>query len=268
MRLRSLNPATASKSQLLAARFCDLEPLTDFRPDASRWLGPAIQKLFSELKQAGFKHFQPLVYFGDEWFSPQGSMAIAVPFYLAHPRLKNLEREMTGTVEGGTAGSCLKLLRHEAGHAFDHAFALSGTEEYRQIFGAPPKHYRPSLYLPNRQSREFVRHLPGHYAQSHPDEDFAETFAVVIDRSSRWQSRYATWPVAYQKCSFVQDLIRRHSAKRPRRSAKPEDTYNACRMRKTLSTHYSSRLENMRRANAVVRKMTAKASLSSRSQTN
>ena len=72
-------------SRLLQTRFCDLDELKNGVEATA--LARHVRALRRELRTAGFLHFDPKVYFGDEWFSPAGVPAIAVPFYLAHPRL-------------------------------------------------------------------------------------------------------------------------------------------------------------------------------------
>ena len=39
-------------------------------------------------------------YLSDEWFTPDGATAIAIPFYLAHPRLAKLEEAQMLEIEG------------------------------------------------------------------------------------------------------------------------------------------------------------------------
>ena len=133
------------------------------------------------------------MWLAEDWFSPRGIPGIAIPFYLAHPRLMRLERAQMHSVEGGTPATCMAIMRHEAGHAIQHAHRLHRRAPWRQLFGASSSPY-PDRYRPRRRSNRFVRHLPGWYAQSHPDEDFAETFAVWLRPRSRWRTRYANWP--------------------------------------------------------------------------
>ena len=123
-------------------------------------------------------------YLGDEWFSPAGSPAIAIPFYLAHPRLKTLEMHQMLQVEGGTPEWCQQLLRHESGHAIDHAYRFSSRDDWHAVFGSPETEYSPETYQPRPYSKGFVRNLPNWYAQAHPDEDFAETFAVWLSHDT------------------------------------------------------------------------------------
>ncbi|MGE4056575.1 MAG: putative zinc-binding metallopeptidase, partial [Vicinamibacterales bacterium] len=131
---------------------------------------------------------QPHCWLSDEWFTPDGVPGVAIPFYLAHPRLEKLELAQMLEVEGGDATTCLRILRHEAGHAIDNAYQLRRRSTRRRIFGLPSLAY-PEYYLPKPYSKSFVQHLDHWYAQSHPDEDCAETFAVWLDRGSQWPLR-------------------------------------------------------------------------------
>src|SRR4051812_37092358 len=100
-----------SDEQLLGLRFCDLKLKIERSPLARR-----VRRLYREL---GKRHigFRPHVWLSEEWFSPDGVPGIAVPFYLAHPRLERLERRMMRNVEGGSAERGMRILRHEGGHA-------------------------------------------------------------------------------------------------------------------------------------------------------
>ena len=144
----------------------------------SSGLEPRLDQLRSELAGRGLE-FRPHFWLSEEWFCPDGVPGIAIPFYLAHPRLARLEEKQTLEVEGGTPEWFLRILRHEAGHAIENAFHLRQRRRRRALFGRSSEPY-PKFYLPRPYSRSFVVHLDGYYAQSHPDEDFAETFAVWL----------------------------------------------------------------------------------------
>jgi len=140
-----------------------------------------------------------------EWFAPDGIVGIGIPFYLAHPRLMRLEKKMMLSVEGGTPRSCMKILRHEAGHAVDNAFRLHRRKLWREHFGSHAQPY-PDYYRPRPNSRKHVHHLRGWYAQAHPAEDFAETFAVWLTPRSAWRKHYAGWP-ALAKLECIDELM-------------------------------------------------------------
>src|ERR1044072_3467043 len=103
-------------------------------------------------------------------------------------------------VEGGTDTECLRILRHEAGHALDTAFRLHFKRQWREHFGSFAQRY-PDFYKPKPKSRRYVLHLPTWYAQAHPAEDFAETFAVWLTPRSRWRRRYRSWSTSTISCT-------------------------------------------------------------------
>src|SRR5215510_2871533 len=185
--------------QLLGMRFCDL----DLRIERTT-LERRVRRLYRELDKRGIG-FRPHVWLSEEWFSPDGVPGIAAPFYLAHPRLERLERRMMRHVEGGSAESAMRILRHEAGHAIDTAYRLRRRRRWREVFGAASQPY-PDSYTARPGSRRYVQHLGDWYAQAHPCEDFAETFAVWLKPNSSWRREYERWP-AFKKIEFVDSLL-------------------------------------------------------------
>jgi hypothetical protein len=217
--------------QLLALRFRDLDlPL-------GGELERRIRRLYRELAARGLA-FRPHFWLADEWFTPDGVPGIAIPFYLAHPRLAQLERRKMLEVEGGSLQECMKILRHETGHAIENAYHLRRRRKRRELFGSTHEPY-PEFYAPRPYSKSFVIHLDSWYAQSHPDEDFAETFAVWLDPRSNWRERYAGWP-ALRKLEYVDELMRELAGKPPRvterREIDPLPTLG-----KTLRRHYEEK---------------------------
>ena len=180
--------------------------------------------------------FEPHFWLSAEWFSPDGVPGVAIPFYLAHPRLEKLERTQMLEVEGGTEAWCLKILRHEAGHAIDNAYKLRQRRRRQQLFGPSYMQY-PDYYTPKPYSKSFVLHLDSWYAQSHPDEDFAETFAAWLTPEADWRTRYADWP-ALKKLEYMDGLMEELAGKpmlvRTRRKVEPLQS-----LRKTLRSHYA-----------------------------
>ena len=171
-----LDPEWASwpDEKLLDIRLCDLGVTIE-----GTELEQRIAEIAAELEARGLT-FRPHYWLSDEWFTPDDVPGIAIPFYLGHPRLARLEAAQMLEVEGGDPESCLMILRHEAGHAIDNAYRLRRRPRRRQLFGPPATPY-PEYYTPKPYSKSFVQHLDHWYAQSHPDEDFAETFAVWLD---------------------------------------------------------------------------------------
>jgi hypothetical protein len=198
----------------------------------------ALRQLHRELRSRGLR-FQPHAWFATEWFSPDGVPGIAIPFYLADERLKRLERRHMGEVEGGSTEWMMRILRHEAAHAFDTAYLLRHRPDWRRVFGPASRRY-PSTYTPRPGSRRFVLHLGHWYAQSHPTEDFAETFAVWLQPRARWRREYAGWP-ALRKLEFVDELMRSIASQRPKRRSRRE-VEPASRSRQTLREHYRRKM--------------------------
>ena len=220
--------------RLFETRMCDLGVELE-----GSWVEPLTIQVTEEVQNRGLR-FRPHFWLSDEWFSPSGVPGIAMPFYLAHPRLMRLERSVMLEVEGGNRGSCLRLLRHELGHAVQHAYELHRRRRWRERFGSSSTPY-PESYRPNPASRNFVHHLDAWYAQSHPDEDFAETFAVWLTPRSSWRRRYDGWP-AIRKLEYVDELMAELRSVRPRitNHSRP---YSLTTLRKTLLEHYRAKRE-------------------------
>ena len=218
-----------SDERLLDLRICDLG-LTIKGTKLERW----ITALAGELEARGMR-FRPHYWLSDEWFTPDGVPGIAIPFYLAHPRLARLELAQMLEVEGGTPKWGMRILRHEAGHAIDNAYRLQLRRERVKLFGKWSAKY-PEYYVPRPYSRSFVLHLGAWYAQAHPAEDFAETFAVWLTPHSEWQRRYKGWG-ALKKLEYMDGLMKLIAGRKPlvtsRRIVDPLHT-----IKRTLRQHY------------------------------
>ena len=191
--------AELSKEELLDVRICDLELSIEGTALESR-----VGHLHDSLARRGLR-FRPHVWLSTDWFTPDGVIGFAVPFFLAHPRLARLEHSMMFETEGARHDECKRILRHETGHAIDNGYRLRRRKRWRELFGKASEPYRDT-YVPRPASRDYVQHLDMWYAQSHPLEDFAETFAVWMTSRSRWRSRYRGWPVL-QKLEYVDELM-------------------------------------------------------------
>ena len=226
--------AALPDDELLKLRICDLHVQIE-----GSELEPRIAQLFDELEERGLR-LKPGTYLGDEWFSPAGSPLVAVPFYLAHPRLKQLELRQMLAVEGGTPATCMQLLRHECGHAYEHAYGFSKRPLWAEVFGSPELEYEPETYRPRPHSKGFVRHLPNWYAQAHPDEDFAETFAVwLASPADEWHRQYRGWK-ALTKLQYV-DTLMREVRDDPSPIPHGRRTWDASRSRRTLERYYAAK---------------------------
>lgn len=221
-----------SDEQLLQLRLKDLRVSVE-----GTWLEGQLEQLYDQLDQRGLR-IKPHAWISDEWFSPSSTPGIAIPFYLTHPRLMRLERKMILEVEGGKERDCQRILRHEAGHAIQNAFQLQRRRRWQELFGTSSTHY-PKFYRPDPASKDYVQHLRLWYAQSHPDEDFAETFAVWLRPRSDWRRRYAGWP-ALKKLEYVDELMSEI------RNQKPVLTHRLkvdplSRLTQTLAAHYAKK---------------------------
>src|SRR5262245_46174141 len=200
----ALDPTTPREA-LLATPVRELGLSVEHSPVA-----PFVRRLVRELRDKGIRRFSPAFYLTDEWGCPSGQPIIGVPFYLGHPTLARIERERNDLEN---AREIMMYLRHEAGHSFNYAYRLYREPEWRATFGPYRRPYRDD-YRPVPFSRAYVRHLPGWYAQKHPDEDFAETFAVWLTPRSKWRTRYQGWP-SMAKLEFVDRTARSLGDKDP-----------------------------------------------------
>ena len=183
---------------LLDTRICDLG-LTLEGSAVEKF----VQQLYRELEQKKILKFRPACYLTDEWGCPSGEPVIGIPFYLARPDLAQIESQHNDLED---TREIMMYLRHEAGHAFNYAYKLHRTPEWKQFFGPYRRPYRDN-YRPVLFSKDYVRYLPGWYAQKHPDEDFAETFAVWMTPRSGWRKKYKGWG-AMAKLQYMNRIAR------------------------------------------------------------
>src|SRR3954471_16687666 len=177
-------------------------------------LEPILAEFEEELHQAGITRVRPRFYLSTEWGVPFETVAIAIPFYLARPDLTALHAERVGHVEGFDRADILRYLRHEIGHVINYAYRLYDQEEWVKQFGSITQPYNEE-YSPEPFNRRYVRHLPGWYAQKHPDEDWAETFAVWMTPGLDARAEYAAWPEALAKLDYCDRVMRELAAVDP-----------------------------------------------------
>lgn len=221
-----------SEEDLLQLRIKDL-PLEI----KGTWLAECIEKLYAELEAKGIK-FKPECYLADEWLTPDEEPVVGIPFFLAHPVLMKLEKQMMLDVEGGTKQWCMQLLRHETGHAINFAYKLHAQKKWKQLFGHFQKEY-PDTYRFRPYSKNFVLHLEDYYAQYHPDEDWAETFAVWLTPEIDWQNQYKDWK-ALEKLKFVDQLMPKLKQK-DLKIIKGKKYWQAAKITSTLKNYYNKK---------------------------
>jgi hypothetical protein len=203
----SRSPLTSSMERevglqkLLSTHICDL----DLRPEGT--LAECVEQVIGELRARGIT-FVPAYYLGeDDFWTADRAVSVNIPWYLANPTLWRLVNDHLFEY---SREEVLMYLRHEAGHAINYAFELWRRRDWTQTFGDFRRQYR-DVYNPNPWSRDYVRYLHRagmyHYAQKHPDEDWAETFAVWLDPDSHWRRRYREWQVAFAKLEYVDRIV-------------------------------------------------------------
>ena len=228
----AIDLATIPEEQLLGLRLSELPVRIE-----GTWLEARVAQLHHELKSRNIL-FEPRCYLADEWLTPEGEPVIGIPFYLAHPRLIELQKKIMLEAEGDTNDWCMKLLRHEAGHALSYAYGLNRKRSWQRVFGLSSEAYEET-YRFRPYSKSFVRHLDYYYAQYHPDEDFVETFAVWLTPGLDWRKKYAGWK-ALDKLLFVDKLMTGIAGKPPLR-ASGRQLWKIATIRSTLKRYYQKR---------------------------
>jgi hypothetical protein len=222
----------ASDEALLALRLCDLPVQLEGTLMARR-----VARLRRELATRDIIA-RPHVWLSEEFFTPDRVLGFAVPFYLAHPRLMRLERSQMFECEGAGEAECRRIFRHEAGHALEEAYRLNTRPRYVELFGNPDDPY-PDTYKPRVDSRNHVINLAGWYAQAHPVEDFAETFAVWLNPYVDWRTAYKGWP-ALEKLHYVDELMK-EIARRPPPMSRKTEVEPLSSLQHTLKEHYAAK---------------------------
>ncbi len=227
-----INLESISDENLLKHRICDL-PLKIH----GTWLEECIQELYKELADKGIV-FRSECYLADEWLTPENETCVGIPFYLAHPTLIKLEKKFMIDAEGETKNWCMKLLRHETGHAICYAYNFNKRRKWQKIFGHSTEEYGDT-YKFRAYSKNYVRHIDGYYAQYHPDEDFVETFAVWLTPTIDWRTQYKGWK-ALDKLLYVDSLMTEIKGQEPlvKRS---EKFWRLSTLKMTLSNYYKKK---------------------------
>lgn len=234
MSKRPINLNNISEEDLLNIRMNELPVKIE-----GTWLGECIDQLYKELGEKGLL-FRPQCYLADEWLTPEKETCIGIPFYLAHPVLIKLEKKFMVDAEGDGKKWCMKLLRHEAGHAICHAYRFHKRKQWRRIFGSPSAEYKDT-YKFRPYSKSYVRHLEGYYAQYHPDEDFVETFAVWLTPNCDWETQYRGWK-ALNKLKYVHQLMEEIKGKEPLVKSQKR-LWRLSTLRINLRNHYKKKCQ-------------------------
>jgi hypothetical protein len=218
--------------EVLNRRICDFGLRIDGTP-----LERVIERFRGELDHCGIRRVKPVFYLSDSWGVPEGTLAIGLPFYLADTALTRVQAVRGGMVEGESEEDILRYLRHEMGHVVNYAYRLYATEEWTRLFGPMSRPYTED-YKVVPFSSDFVRHLPGGYAQKHPDEDWAETFAVWMTPGADWRSLYADSPGALAKLEYCARIMVELADRDPE-VVQVELDQDAKDMKVTVQEHYA-----------------------------
>jgi len=197
------------------------------------WLEACLASLHEELEERGIRA-RPHAWISSEWFSPENTPGIAIPFYLTHPRLMQLERKMIIDVEGGTWSECMSILRHEAGHVLQHSYQLQRRRRWQKLFGRSSQRY-PRYYRPN-PAAGILSNTCGSGTPRAIRMKISPNICRVASARSNWRSRYAGWP-ALKKLEYVDALMTEIAGQPPLLSGRDEvDPLN--RLTETLGEHY------------------------------
>jgi hypothetical protein len=232
MVMKKIRLGNMSDEALLKLRIRDLPVRIE-----GTFLQRKVRRLYKELEKKGIS-FKPHVWLSGEFFTPDGIPGFAIPFYLAHPRLMRLERKHVFEVEGSAEEELMRILRHEAGHAIDNAYQIHLKKSWREVFGSSKQAY-PLAYKPKPNSRRYVLHLDAWYAQAHPTEDWAETFAVWLRPGSRWRTRYKRWP-AMRKLLYVDRIMKQLVHQKPKVRSRMQDE-SLSELNITLEEYYKAK---------------------------
>ncbi len=191
-------------------RYLDV-PICELQPKINGTLSKLIKQVESEVSRKHIR-FRPEYYFGTGWGCVDKSISIEIPFWFQNEALMGIEDEMA--YDGVEDESEIRMgLRHEFGHAINYAYKLYLEPEWRRLFGNFDRKYNDN-YRFNPWSKRHVKHLPDYYAQKHPDEDWAETFAVWLTPGSNWRRVYAKTP-ALEKLLYVERKVKDIARKAP-----------------------------------------------------
>ena len=182
----------------------------------SRSAGSRVERLGRELCTRSSARkviaFRPPVYLSDQWGCPDGTPLIGVPFYLVDDAARAHRGGDVGGRRGRRGGDALSAARVRARRQL-RVQAVRTRRSGAALFGSFSRPYR-ERYRADPFSREYVRHILGWYAQKHPDEDFAETFAVWLTPGLDWRREYAGWP-ALAKLEYVDRVMHEIGSQSP-----------------------------------------------------
>jgi hypothetical protein len=199
------------KTELLSTRVCDLGLRT-----RGSLVGRCIDRAVEETRSFGIA-FAPYFYLSDAYGCVQGTVNIGLGFWDADPLLREIYADKVRRRRDEM--DIVLLIKHEIGHAFCYGHKLFQLPEFRNVFGIRGNFFATypddNRYRYDPYSIDHVNPDGDHYAQKHPDDDFAETFATFLDRSGAWKDRYRGRLGALRKIAYVGRLVRTFGAQEP-----------------------------------------------------
>jgi hypothetical protein len=200
-----------SKTELLSTPVCEL----GLRLPGSL-LRSCIDRALDDVRNAGVI-IDPFFYLSDGYGCVQGTANVGLGFWDANDLLREVHHDVRGYTRDEM--DLVLLLKHEIGHAFCYSHKLFQLPEFRDVFSIKgnffatyPDHERHRV---DPYSLDHVNPVNDHYAQKHPDDDFAETFATFADRTEAWRERYRNRAGALRKIAFVAKVVADYGTKAP-----------------------------------------------------
>jgi hypothetical protein len=191
----------------------------DLPLEKSPILYPALQTVKADMERMRLKKIKPFFYLSTGYGTIEGTTNICLGFYDYDERLRALNKEFRGW--GYTYDEVVATIRHEVGHAFAYAYKLYRLPEFREVFNVQGNYFRTYpmtdqyIRYVNPWSRDFVNPSGDHYAQKHPDDDFAETFMVWLTPRLNWRKKWRNYPGALRKLEYVDQVVREHRNQEP-----------------------------------------------------
>lgn len=214
--------------------------------ESSPMLNEAINKVRADMERMKIKKIKPFYYLSTGYGTIAGTTNICLGFYDADERLRELNKEYRGW--GYSNEEITATIRHEVGHAFAYAYKLYRLPEFRSVFNVKG-HYFNSYPDTNRYilranpwSRDFVNPSGDHYAQKHPDDDFAETFTVWLTPRLNWRKKWRNYPGALEKLEYVDKVVTEHRNQEPLIGNVPDEYEGLSEYKMTVAQFFKANI--------------------------
>lgn len=183
--------------------------------------GSKIDRLIRQVrKELKSNHlvFNPSFYLSDEFGCVKETINVGIPFYMVDSELEELNRIVGSEKYKVLEDHQIKaLLRHECGHAFFYAYEIEKNKTANRLFESFDSKPIP-LKRTDPKSPDYVDYLglwgaaSVGYSQTHPEEDFSDTFGAWLDPS---ENKYSFHGKALKKLEFMEKLTHKYAGKKP-----------------------------------------------------